>query len=195
VIPLHAGEILRASSVIAGSSDGRLAAPRRAIHPGAAARTAGVRPFTAILPARTSGDFAAGLALGPEADVRLVQRQAGWQPELDDLAGVYTPPRGQLLVARVDGRPLGAAGIRVGDDGAAELRRMYVAPAGRGLGLGAALLHAALASARSLGARTIRVETSRRVTGHAVALYEAAGFVPRLADGPGAMTMELVLEP
>ena len=55
---------------------------------------------------------------------------------------------------------------------------MYVAPAARGLGLGADLLHGALVSARSLGARRIWLETSRRFMGRAVALYEAAGFVP-----------------
>jgi GNAT superfamily N-acetyltransferase len=170
-------------------------------------RTSHVRPLTAIRPARNPGDFAAGLQLVREyarwvestAGIPLQARQATWQSELDDLAGIYSPPRGELLLARVDGRPLGTAGVLLGDDRVAELKRMYVAPAARGLGLGSDLLRAAVASARALGARRVWLETSRRFMGRAVELYEAAGFVPgpahEFADQPGAMTMQLVLEP
>ncbi|GHH45437.1 hypothetical protein GCM10018773_34800 [Streptomyces candidus] len=73
------------------------------------------------------------------------------------------PPRGEFLVARDhQGNLLGYAGVRLlaGSPTTAELKRMYVRPAGRGAGLGRGLLRAVEASAQQLGASRIVCETA-----------------------------------
>lgn len=82
---------------------------------------------------------------------------------------------GAFLVATLGGKPLGCGAVRSIGDGAAELKRMYVAPAWRGRGLGRALLAALAAEARALGARRLVLETGIRQEA-AIALYRAAGF-------------------
>lgn len=85
------------------------------------------------------------------------------------------PPHGVLLVARLHGRAVGCGAVRV-REGVGELKRMWVAPDVRGLGLARRLLGALEAEARVLGARVLRLETNRALV-EAVALYRSAGFV------------------
>lgn len=88
------------------------------------------------------------------------------------------PPNGVFLVARSgeDGL-LGFAGLRLlaHIPETAELKRMYVRPAGRGAGLGRGLLLAAEASAKALGASRIVCETNSELT-EARALYARHGY-------------------
>ena len=67
--------------------------------------------------------------------------------------------------------------MRLLDAATAELKRMYVAPAARGTGVGRRLVAALEAEARSLGARRLVLETGVRQTA-ALALYRATGFEP-----------------
>ena len=108
------------------------------------------------------------------ADLLTVQPEAA--AEYSRPLVVYAPPRGALALARVDGLGAGVAGVLLKGDGAAELKRMYVRPAFRGLGLGHALLYRALDAARRLGAQRIVLDTWPRHQGTAFALYQAAGF-------------------
>ncbi|MET9022796.1 GNAT family N-acetyltransferase [Actinopolymorpha sp. NPDC004070] len=88
------------------------------------------------------------------------------------------PPQGEFLVARDEvGALLGYAGVRLlpAVPGAAELKRMYVRPEGRGSGLGRGLLLAAEAAARKLGASRMVLETNKQLS-EARALYEAHGY-------------------
>jgi len=98
--------------------------------------------------------------------------------ELADLPGVYTPPRGMLLLARLDGRPVGVVGVVVEQAGRAEMKRLYVSPAARGRGLGERLVRAAMAAAADLGCHTLRLETIPGVMDTAIALYRRLGFRP-----------------
>jgi GNAT superfamily N-acetyltransferase len=102
----------------------------------------------------------------------------GLDPELDDPAGPYGPPAGVALLARTaSGRAVGFTGVRpFGDGGDAELKRMYVEPEGRGLGLGRALAVAAVDEARRLGHRRLLLD-SRASLVAACALYRSLGFV------------------
>lgn len=89
-----------------------------------------------------------------------------------------SPPGGEFLVARGDmGEFLGCAGLRLlgGSPGTAELKRMYVRPAGRGRGLARGLLLAVEESARRLGAARIVCETNTELT-EARALYTRYGY-------------------
>ncbi|HEX5050910.1 MAG TPA: GNAT family N-acetyltransferase [Planctomycetota bacterium] len=85
--------------------------------------------------------------------------------------------RGRFLVVHRDGVPVGCGAVRLLDAGTAELKRMYIAPELRGLGLGRRLVEALEAEARALGARRLVLETGVRQHA-ALALYRAAGFAP-----------------
>jgi DNA-binding MarR family transcriptional regulator/GNAT superfamily N-acetyltransferase len=101
---------------------------------------------------------------------------------LHDLAA----PAGMFLVARLRGEPIGCGGLILYPD-APLIRRMWVAPAARGLGLGRRLLRELERLARESGARTIRLDTNR-VLHEAIRLYRSAGYreVPRFSDEPYA---------
>lgn len=104
-------------------------------------------------------------------------RFQGPDAELADLAASYGPPAGAALLAWVDGRPVGVTGVRRLDAGPdAELKRMFVEPAARGLGLGRVLGEAAIEQARGLGYRRLLLD-SRASLVAACALYRRLGFV------------------
>jgi len=86
----------------------------------------------------------------------------------------FLPP-GLLLVADLDGAPVGCGGIRpYGGDGG-EVKRMYVDPTVRGRGVARALLAALVAHARGHGMRRLVLETGTEQP-EAVGLYESEGW-------------------
>ncbi len=103
--------------------------------------------------------------------------EAGFDPGLSISADdeELTPPRGLLLVATLHDEPVGCGALKLHDDGVAEVKRMWVSPSVRGLGLGRRLLAELEAQAVRHAARTLRLETNRTLT-EAIALYRAAGF-------------------
>lgn len=101
----------------------------------------------------------------------------GFEAELAGLPGKYAPPDGALLVARAaGGEAIGCAALRRLDAGRAEMKRLYVSPAGRGLGLGRRLAEAVIAEARRLGYTALALDTLPSMTG-AQAMYARMGFV------------------
>ncbi len=86
--------------------------------------------------------------------------------EAAHLPGDYAAPRGTLLLAWVDDLLAGCCGMRPLDDsdhmGAVEMRRLFVRPAFRGLGLGKHLAEAALDFARQQGYSCILLDTLDR---------------------------------
>ncbi len=109
-------------------------------------------------------------------------------PEVDWMDRAYAAPRHAYFVAERDGEVLGGAGIAPldgGPDDVCELRKMYMRPALRGCGAGAALMRHCLDAARAAGFRRIYLET---LTGmdRAQALYERSGF--QRIDGPMGRT-------
>jgi DNA-binding MarR family transcriptional regulator/GNAT superfamily N-acetyltransferase len=93
-------------------------------------------------------------------------------------------PRGITLLATLHGEPV-ALGLLKFHDGTTHLKRMWVSPDLRGLGLGRRLLTTLEAHAAEHGIHTIQLETNFALT-EAIALYRAAGYVevPPFNDEP-----------
>jgi putative acetyltransferase len=121
----------------------------------------------------------------------------GFDEELRALPGMYAPPRGRLLLAVEDGRAAGCVGLHGWDGGAAEMKRLYVRPDFRGRGLGRALTDAALAEARAIGYRAVRLDTIPSMMQAAVSMYRELGFreIAPYRENPiaGALYLELLL--
>jgi DNA-binding MarR family transcriptional regulator/GNAT superfamily N-acetyltransferase len=97
------------------------------------------------------------------------------------------PPAGQFYVAYLHGEPIGCGAVKHHPDAPAEIKRMWIAPQARGLGLGRRLLETLEACARTGGARVAYIETSAVLT-EALSLYRSAGWVevPPVNDEPFA---------
>lgn len=97
------------------------------------------------------------------------------------------PPAGQFFVAYLHGEPVGCGAVKHHRDEPAELKRMWLAPQARGLGLGRRLLETLEACARAGGARVAHIETSA-VLAEALSLYRSSGWVevPPFNDEPFA---------
>lgn len=87
----------------------------------------------------------------------------------------FSPPSGVLLVARLHGRPVGCGALRHHRGGNTDVKRMWVSPDVRGLGLGRRLLAELERRAAEAGATTIRLETNR-VLAEAIAMYRRYGY-------------------
>jgi ribosomal protein S18 acetylase RimI-like enzyme len=103
----------------------------------------------------------------------------GFDEELATLPGEYAEPRGALLLAWVDGALAGCCALRPLDtsdySNAAEMKRLYVRPAFRGLGLGRQLTEGILDAARQAGYGCVLLDTLDDMES-ARALYEDLGF-------------------
>jgi DNA-binding MarR family transcriptional regulator/GNAT superfamily N-acetyltransferase len=97
------------------------------------------------------------------------------------------PPAGEFFVAYLHGEAIGCGAVKHHADAPAEIKRMWIAPAARGLGLGRRLLEHLEACALAGGARVAHIETSA-VLAEALALYRSAGWVevPPFNDEPFA---------
>ena len=107
-------------------------------------------------------------------------------PPASDLVDLVAPS-GAFVVAVRDGEPLGCVGVRGLSGGEVEVKRLFVDPAARGLGLGRRLLGWCEDRARDRGASRLVLDTHGVLTA-ARALYLSAGFVEveRYNDNPHA---------
>jgi ribosomal protein S18 acetylase RimI-like enzyme len=100
----------------------------------------------------------------------------GFEEELKSLPGRYAPPTGGLFLAFSGREPVGCVAIRPLEDiGIAELKRLFVRPSGRGMGLGEALAQRAISRAREVHYRRIRLDTLSTMQ-DAQRLYRRLGF-------------------
>jgi DNA-binding MarR family transcriptional regulator/GNAT superfamily N-acetyltransferase len=97
------------------------------------------------------------------------------------------PPAGQFFVAYLHDEAIGCGAVKHHHDAPAEIKRMWIAPQARGLGLGRRLLETLEACARTNGARVAHIETGGVLT-EALSLYRSAGWaeVPPFNEEPFA---------
>ncbi len=103
--------------------------------------------------------------------------------DLDD----YRPPTGVFLLASTESLTIGCAGLRTLSPVVGEVKRMWIHPEWRGLGLGRTLLDDVESHALQLGLRRLMLDTNDFLTA-AMRLYESAGYeaVSRYNDNPDA---------
>jgi putative acetyltransferase len=115
-----------------------------------------------------------------------------FEQELAGLPGDYAPPRGRLLIAE----GAGCVALRAIDSEVCEMKRLYLRPEHRGLGLGRRLVQAIIDEARSVGYRRMRLDTMPKMDS-AQRLYASLGFreiaAYRYNPEPGARFLELAL--
>lgn len=87
----------------------------------------------------------------------------------------FLPPDGSLYIARRGADWLGTGALRRLPDQRGELKRLFVHPDGRGLGLGRRLVEARIATARDMGLKTLYADTLT-ITREMQSLYQSLGF-------------------
>jgi putative acetyltransferase len=118
-----------------------------------------------------------------------------FERELAELPGGYAQPHGSLLLARIDGEAAGCVALRRLDDDTCEMKRLYIRPGHRGLGLGRLLAAAIVDDARARGYRAMRLDTTPSMAA-AQALYTELGFrdIPPYTVNPVVGTRFLELQ-
>jgi len=126
------------------------------VHPDSAEARRCLDRYYSEIAARFDGGFDPGQSSAPSLDA-------------------FAPPGGTFVVMRHGGALVGCGGFKRDTADAAYLKRMWVAPEARGLGLGKLLLRELEDRAKALGYRMARLETERSLT-EAQRLYRASGY-------------------
>ncbi len=121
-----------------------------------------------------------------------------FEKELAELPGDYAPPTGRLFLAVENDQTAGCVAVRKIGDGICEMKRLFVRPGFRGMGLGRQLTHAVIKSAGEVDYKKMRLDTLPGKMDRAIAMYHALGFqhIEPYYDNPveGAAFMELDLD-
>lgn len=108
-----------------------------------------------------------------------------FESEVRELPGAYAPPKGRLLLATHNANVVGCVALREESAMRAEMKRLFVRPSTRGLGVGKALVSRALSEARAIGYSEIVLDTLPSMT-DAQRMYEQFGFrdIPAYRQNP-----------
>ena len=152
-----------------------------------------------VTPARSSIELISAAALfrayAKSLPVDLAPQ--GFSEEVKSLPGVYAPPGGELLLAKRGDHVLGSIALKpLEPPRVAEIKRLFVRPQTRKIGVGKALVTAILKTAIERGYREVKLDTLPDMEG-AIALYKSFGFRPIPPYGshpyPGLVTLGLKL--
>jgi DNA-binding MarR family transcriptional regulator/GNAT superfamily N-acetyltransferase len=111
-----------------------------------------------------------------ELDLRF---EGGFDPSQTlstDLDGMRAP-RGMFLVATLRGEAVGSGALKFHDGAVAELKRMWVDPTARGLGVGRRLLGALEGEAVAAGCTRVQLDTNPSLV-EAITMYRSSGYAP-----------------
>jgi putative acetyltransferase len=114
--------------------------------------------------------------------------------ELASLPGDYAPPHGRLLLARQGEAAAGCVALHKIDADRCEMKRLYVRPQFRGLGLGLDLTQRVIAEARRIGYKYLRLDTVEPKMPVAVTMYRRLGFREIAPYRPNPIAGALYLE-
>jgi ribosomal protein S18 acetylase RimI-like enzyme len=105
----------------------------------------------------------------------------------EPLAHDFAPPNGCLLIAWLFGEPVGCGALRTLEPGVGEIKRMWVAPQVRGLGVARRLLAQLERLAVKRRMRAVRLDTNKSLS-EAIRLYQTSGYreIDRFNDNPYA---------
>ncbi len=146
-----------------------------------------IHPVT-ILPIAPDSDRAQACmrAYFDELDARFAE---GFDPGAHNPSGDLdmAPPKGCFLVATRDGIDIGCGGLKRLDPQTVEIKRVWVAPQARGLGLARRIMDELEEFARQSGAARVVLDTNRALS-EAQAMYKARGYreIARYNDNPYA---------
>lgn len=117
--------------------------------------------------------------------------------EMATLDSVYRAPQGRLFLAFINGEAVGVAGIKKFSRNDCEVKRMFVRPPARGLGVGQLLLSACIDAAKNLHYRCVKLDSVAFMQS-AIKLYCANGFreitAYRFNPHPEARYFELMID-
>lgn len=99
----------------------------------------------------------------------------GFQQELDSLPGIYSEPEGCILLALKENQVIGIVALKKLTEESCEMKRLYVKPSFRGLGLGKRLAKAIEIEAIKKGYKSLKLDTIERLS-TAVSMYRSMGF-------------------
>ena len=114
-----------------------------------------------------------GVHGGPK--VKALLDSQNFDKELDTLSTTYSAPDGGLTLALHNNKPVGVAGIKKFSEDICEVKRMFVLPECRGMGVGKLLLAECIEIAKDLHYETIKLDTANFMNS-AIKLYIDKGF-------------------
>lgn len=129
-----------------------------------------------IIPAKTEHmDYMRELFREYEAFLDVDLCFQGFEEELASLPGNYAPPAGALFIAVASGQPAGCVAVRPLEDKVCEMKRLFVRPDYRGLGLGRELARTVIEESIKIGYERMRLDTLKFLGG-AIHIYKSLGF-------------------
>ena len=132
-----------------------------------------IRPARSVEDMRAAAELMAAYAASLPVDLAYQD----FNSELESLPGKYAPPKGELFMAwDKTGVPLACVALRpLSSRCCCEMKRLFILPNARGLGLGEALTERVIEAARAMGYQELRLDTLPTMEA-AIHLYKAAGF-------------------
>jgi len=120
----------------------------------------------------------------------------GFDKELDELPGEYSPPSGRLFLVFSDDKLAGCVALRKIDGNVCEMKRLYLRPEFRGNGVGKKMTAEIIRAAQTIGYTEMRLDTVP-IMKEAISIYRSMGFkeIEPYRDNPipSAIFMELSL--